>query len=177
MGGKPYCCVERKAPGSGRLSFIAPPYGAPHLRSEFRDGLSFFFPAARRARLLRYRCQLFDRGRHHAHARRVLRPARVAVHLPRECGERRATCGTAPLLRRVECGRDRGGAIGGEAAVADELVEVRAYHGERCWPDELRLALRVVLPQRHQLCRGNLVLGELRAWRQLEDVEPSVEFR
>src|SRR5207253_9724344 len=102
---------------------------------------AFRFSATCRSRLLRCRRQLLDRARHHAHARRVLRAAGVAVHLLCERCQCCATLGAMLPLRCVDCCRNRTGAIGGEAAVAHELVEVRAHYNERRWPDELRLAL------------------------------------
>src|SRR4029079_12953662 len=100
-----------------------------------------------------------------------------AVDLRRELRERGAARSTRLLLGRVECLGDRRGAIARQTVVAYELIEVRANDRERRRPDELRLALRVVLLQRHQLGRRELVRRQLRAWRKLLDVEAAVELR
>src|SRR5258708_3821080 len=110
---------------------------APRIRAPFAFHLCS-------AWLLR-RSQPLDLARHHSYARHVLGPVRVAIHLLCEFVECRGTRRAALPLRRIECTRDGGRAIGGETVVAHELVEVRAHHRERRRPAELRLALPVVL--------------------------------
>ena len=65
----------------------------------------------------------------------------------------------------------RGDLVGRLAAVALELVEIRARQREARRPHDLRLALHVQVVEVHRLRRVELVLRDERARLQLEDVE------
>src|SRR5262249_51067325 len=127
-----------------------------------------------RRRLFGGRRETLDLGRQRARACLVLRRANVAIDLAGEFREGRGACCALLPFGRGERLVDRRRFIGREAAVAYNLIEVRAHHGERRRPDELRLALWVVFLERHQLCRRELVRRELLARCELVDVEPAV---
>src|SRR5690606_39730313 len=80
----------------------------------------------------------------------------VAIDLAREPIQRCGACGTVLRLGRIERLGDRGGASGGEAVAANELVEIGANNRERGRPGQVWLALRIELLQHHQLCGRDL---------------------
>src|SRR6185312_11308470 len=76
----------------------------------------------------------------------------------------------------VERFRDCCRTLSAKAVAANELVQIRADNWERRWPHDVRLALRIVLLQVHELRRCDLICGELIAWRELVDVESAIEL-
>src|SRR5687768_13086909 len=118
-------------------------------------------PTTQAKPLLRRLRAVLDRGLHHLHALHALRARDVLVDLLRQRVQRVATLLPALRSRRVERTRDRRRPLGREAVPAHELIEVRPDHHERRRPHDLRLALRVVLAELHELRRLDLVLRQL----------------
>src|SRR5689334_10810980 len=101
--------------------------------------------------LLRRRRETPDLAGHSAYASTILRASDILVHLLRECVQRRCTGSATLHLRHVERGRDGCRSRRCEPAVPHQLIEVRPNDDERRWPRHLRLALRVVRIESHQL--------------------------
>ena len=135
------------------------------------------FPACAR-RLLRRRRQTTDLGRHRLHARRVLGAVRVAVHFARELW-------SAPRARAAPVffsAASSAVAIAVVRSAARPLLRTSWSRYERTTTNaagqtSFGWLCGLYSLQRHQLCRGDLVRRELRARRQLEDVEAAVELR